>query len=208
MPDTTQDNAVYKQLSAEMRDGLKNIYQQAAHASSQDLATDALFNEASVQLDEVVRATENAAMSIMEIVEKQMESSQKARTFLQSLQKKYADDPDIAALQTLNNELEQDLTIVLTTLSFQDIAGQRIKKVMNALQTIENSVLELYLASGLIMEGAEQDPTRDAESLKADAQKAVNEFHETRQTGSPLKGPDKNGCKQSAIDDMLAQLGY
>ena len=76
MSEQKRQEAVYRQLSAEMRQGLKDIYQQISTASAADgaaPATDALFHEASAQLDEVLRDTEAAAMSIMEIVEKQLE---------------------------------------------------------------------------------------------------------------------------------------
>ena len=78
---------------------------------------------------------------------------------------------------------------------------------MAALNAIEDSVVQLYISSGLIMEGAERDPAKDSDTLQAEAQKAVDDFRENRKAGSELKGPDKDGISQNAIDDMLAQLG-
>lgn len=202
MPDTP--SAVYKQLSANMRDGLKNIYQQAVTASG--TPTDALFSEASGQLDEVIKTTEQAAMSIMEIVERQQEHAEEAAALIRSLQDRYGTDAELGRLVEINNQRGRDLTTLLTTLSFQDITGQRIKKVMSALAAIEESVLELYLASGLIIDGAEKNPGKKAETLQAEAKKAVEDFKNSRK-GSELKGPDKNAPSQAAIDDMLAQLG-
>lgn len=196
---------IYRQLSAEMRDGLKSIYHQTTHAASQGRPTDALFTEASGQLDEVVKATECAAMNIMEIVEKQQAAAGEAAQIIRRLQNGPHESGDLERLNAINSALDADLTTLLTTLSFQDIAGQRIKKVMAALQAIEQSVLELYLSSGLIMDAAEKDPGQDAATLRAEAQKAVRQFSENRQ--SQLKGPDSGGCSQAAIDDMLAQLG-
>lgn len=204
-------NMIYKQLSEDMRDGLKNIYQQISTASSesdeQAKPTAALFTEASAQLGEVVKDTESAAMNIMEIVEKQFELATESTTLLASLRKKLGDDEDLARLSIINSQLGQDLTSVLTALSFQDITGQRIRKVVNALNAIESSVVELYLSSGLVMEAAEKDPDKDAKELQAEAKKAVEDFRDNRKHHSELKGPDKNGVSQKAIDDMLAQLG-
>ena len=76
---------------------------------------------------------------------------------------------------------------------------------MAALAAIERSVVDLYLASGLVMEAAEKNPQKDAQAIKNDAEKAVREFRETGK--SQLKGPDASGASQAAIDDMLAQLG-
>lgn len=199
---------VYKQLSADMRDGLKNIYQQISTASNADLPprTDLLFTEASDQLDEVVKTTEQAAMTIMEVVEKQLELTQESSELIERLKKKN-DAADLARLAEINAGLQDDLTSVITALSFQDLTGQRIKKVVAALNSIETSVVELYLSSGLVMDGAEKDPQKDAQTLQAEAQQAMRDFSEKRKVVSELKGPDKNGVSQSAIDDMLAQLG-
>ncbi|MDE5879355.1 MAG: protein phosphatase CheZ [Desulfovibrio sp.] len=203
--------AVYRQLSADMRQGLKDIYQQISTASAAEgaaPATDALFHEASAQLDEVLRDTEAAAMSIMEIVEKHLELQAESATLIAAA----GEGEGLARLAAINDELGVDLTTLLTTLSFQDITGQRIKKVVTALNGIERQVVDLYVASGLVMDGAEKDPAKDARTLQDEARQAVADFRESRKQpeagGSELKGPDKNGVSQAAIDDMLAQLGF
>lgn len=203
------DSHVYKELSADMRDGLKNIYQRLSIASEEGGATlkqEALFNEASDQLKEVVKATESAAMNIMDIVEKQLDLTQTNASLLQALQNKLGGDEDLETLRANNARLSDDLTSVLTALSFQDIAGQRVKKVLQALNAIESHIVELYLSSGLIMEAAEKNPEKDTEALKEEARKAVENFRDG-QKSSTLKGPDANGVSQAAIDDMLSQLG-
>ena len=92
----------------------------------------------------------------------------------------------------------------MTTLSFQDITGQRIKRVVSALNQIEAMVVELYVSSGLLLEAAEKDPTKNVQELQDEARQAVKEFNQGR---SEHKGPDKAGVSQGAIDDMLSQLG-
>lgn len=201
---------IYKQLSEEMRAGLKNIYQQISSASSEagEAQKDAglLITEASEQLDEVIKATESAAMNIMGIVEKQFEMAGKSEELLKSLQKQLPENEALGNLLAINEALTADLTEVLTALSFQDITGQRIKKVMAALKSIERSVLDLYLSSGLVMNAAEENPDADAEQIQAEAQKALEDYKE-KSAKSELKGPDANAPSQEAIDDMLAQLG-
>lgn len=208
------EQSVYRQLSADMRRGLKDIYQQISTVSNDTALdgrkTDALFTEASDQLDEVVRTTESAAMSIMEIVEKHLEHQAESAAIIERVKTGSASATDLERLSVINESLGTDLTSVLTTLSFQDITGQRIKKVVAALNAIEDSVVQLYISSGLIMDGAEKDPAKDSNTLQAEAQKAVDDFREQRKANagsSELKGPDKNGISQNAIDDMLAQLG-
>ena len=203
------EHGIYRELSAEMREGLRNIYQQISTASAAGNAPspDALFTEASSQLKEVVRATESAAMDIMDIVEKQLADTEKTQAALGELRQKFGDCPQISELENRNRALSTDLTSVLTSLGFQDITGQRIKKVLKALNALEQNVIELYLSSGLVMEAAEKNPEADAGAIKAEAEKALEDYRENRSVKSELKGPDSQGASQAAIDDMLAQLG-
>lgn len=211
MAEQRDESAVYKQLSTEMRQGLKNNYQQISSASSDQGTpvsdTDALFHEASDQLGEVLKATETAAVNIMEIVEKHLDLQTESAALLEAVRSGTAADTQTARLAEINNQLGDDLTTLLTILSFQDITGQRIKKVVEALNKIEKSVVELYVSSGLIMEGAEKNPHKDVQTLQDEARKAVEDFRQNRRVSSELKGPDANGFSQNAIDDMLAQLG-
>lgn len=211
MSEKKTEPTVYKQLSTNMRQGLKDIYQQISTASSGQAVcapeTDALFHEASDQLDEVLKATETATMSIMEIVEKHLDLQAESAELLTAVGENTATPGQKARLAEINNQLGDDLTSLLTTLSFQDITGQRIKRVVTALNKIENSVVELYVSSGLIMEGAEKDPAKDSAALQDEAQKAVEDFRQNRKVTSDLKGPGKGDVSQGAIDDMLSQLG-
>ena len=186
-----EHQSVYRQLNDDMREGLKRIYQQISEATSGQLLgcdeADHLFNEASDQLREVMEATEKATMSILEVVEKQLERQMEAAELIEAL---------------LNGTASSDQRDRL-----KDITGQRIKKVVEALNRIEGTVVELYVSSGLFLDGAEKNPTKDAQELRDEVNKAVEDFRNSRQTNSHLKGPCSDGCSQGAIDDMLAQLG-
>ena len=209
MSKKADEPAVYKELTADMRQGLREIYRQIYTASKdQPLpgpATDALFHEASDQLNEVLKATETATMSIMEIVERHLDLQAQNAEMLAAVRQGAATPSQVCRLEDNNNRLGDDLTTLLTTLSFQDITGQRIKRVVDALNQIENTVVELYISSGLMLEGAETNPHKPAAELRDEADKALETFQQRRQEA--LKGPDKNGVSQSAIDAMLAQLG-
>ena len=208
MSEQKPEAAVYKQISSEMRQGLKDIFQRVSAASKgQPLPPpnpDALFLEASSQLDEVLKDTETATMSIMEIVERQLDFQEQNDGILSDLRNEAEDPARIIQLETNNFRLGKDLTNLMTTLSFQDITGQRIKRVVSALNQIEAMVVELYVSSGLLLEAAEKDPTMNVEELQVEGRLAVVEFYLVR---SDLKGPDKAGVSQGAIDDMLSQLG-
>ena len=203
---------VYKQLSSDMRAGLKDIYQQISSASAHveeapDPDAREVFHEATSQLNEVLKSTEEATINILEIVEKNEHAQEEVAQILEELRAGESSKDKIARLAEINREMGEDLTTLTLQLSFQDLTGQRIKRVVAALRRIEDTVVHLYITSGLIMEGAENDPQKDAKALKAEAEEAVQEFHNQRVVSSTLKGPDSSGCSQSAIDDMLAQLG-
>lgn len=212
----THKNTVYKQVSADIRDGLRDIYQQISTVSREQAQSTAqqqpreLFLEASSQLREVLQATESATMHIMEIVERNLDLQEHNAELLEKIRHGDATTLHMTTLEENNKKLGDDLTTLLTTLSFQDITGQRIKRVVAALEQIEARVVELYVSSGLVMEGAEKDPQKDVSELQSEAKRAMQEFRQGTQHNqehSELKGPDKNGISQNTIDDMLSQLG-
>lgn len=200
------DGGVYRELSEEMRAGLKNIYQQISSASAAGGQNpETLFNDASLQLQEIVRETEMATTNILDIVEKQLGLTGVTSSLLATLRARSGTDPELKELARLNDQLAQDLTEVLTALSFQDLTGQRIKKVMKVLSDLEKNVVELYVSSGLTLRAADRNPEKDKAEIRAETEKKMEEFREIR--GSELKGPDANGATQAEIDSMLAQLG-
>ena len=212
MSDTSRET-VYKQLSNDMREGLRDIYQQISSASRDqservnEEGAQFLFQEATLQLQEVIETTEKATMTIIEIVERDLSLQAELNDAIAAVRADGASDDKLERLEALSTKMGNDLTNLMTSMSFQDLTGQRIKKVVNALQKIEKSVVDLYVSSGLIIEGMEKDPAKDASALKNEASKALDDFHNNREVKSELKGPDKNGASQVAIDDMLAQLG-
>ena len=148
-----------------------------------------------------VRGAVTKAIEPMEIVERHLDLQEQNAAHLTGLLSGGADAASIAELEANNKLLGDDLTSVLTALSFQDITGQRIKKVVSALNQIEAMVVELYVSTGLILDAAEKDPSKNVQELQDEARQAVKEFNQGR---SELKGPDKAGASQGAIDDMKA----
>lgn len=205
MGDSINELGIYRQLNTEMREGLKNIYQQISTASG--APADAMLHEASHQLDEALRTTEQATMEIMEIVEKCLAMQTESAELIRIARDGAATAAHYARLARINSDLGAGLTDLFGKLSFQDLAGQRIKKVLGTLESIGQSVVDLYLSSGLVLAGVEKNPASDARSLREEARQAMDEFRSDRETRSVLKGPDRNGFSQSAIDELLAQLG-
>lgn len=112
MADHADEPTVYRQLSTDMRQGLKDIYQQISTASSDQASpvpeTDALFHEASDQLGEVLKATETATMSIMEIVEKHLDLQAESAELLAAVREGTATECQKARLAEINSQLGGD----------------------------------------------------------------------------------------------------
>ena len=102
----------------------------------------------------------------------------------------------MARLREGNAALGDDLMRIMTTLSFQDLTGQRIKRIIEAIKKVEQIVLDLYLSTGLQMKAWAEEPEKDMKVLQAEVKQKVSE----------LKGPQTK-VKQGEVDDLLAQLG-
>ncbi len=196
----------YKTMNAELQDGLKQIYKEISQAKKQNgsegvspaspTRTSELISEASDQLDEIMKTTEQAAVEVMDIVEDQMEAQARMADLLERVRKGTAKSSDLDALVNANQQLSNDLMRIMTALSFQDLTGQRIKKIITAIKQVEKITLDLFISTGLKIKGLVETPDKDIQTLEA----------ETKQKVSTLQGPSME-TNQQDVDDLLAQLG-
>jgi chemotaxis protein CheZ len=191
----------YRTISADLQDGLKTIYREITTATAGgapvigELSAEAMISETSAQLNEIMDTTEAATETIMSLVEKHLDQNERTAELLNSLPAG-EHDGTLEELKTASAELGDDLMEIMTSLSFQDLTGQRIKRVVHALQQIEHLVFDLYMTAGLSMKAMEQHP-----------EKGLEEIRETsRQRASELKGPQSD-ASQADVDDLLSQLG-
>ena len=195
-----REGEFYRRLNEEMMSGIQNIFKEIKTAKNvnekNQAETSELFSEASRQLDEILTTTEQAAADIMTIVEKHLDLQAEATGLIEAATKTTLNDKQAARLLEINNALSDDLPKILTSLSFQDLTGQRIKKVIDALGKIETTALELFVSTGLALKAHQQEPGKDMDTIKKEA----------KQTASKLKGPSLD-ANQADVDDLLAQLG-
>ncbi len=198
------ESEFYRRISDDMRTGLQSIYKEISDATKPENSSavmtqqraDKLFSEASEQLDEILQTIERATVEIMDIVEKHIDLQNRASEHLNGLRKTRRSNPAISELISINDELGENLINIMTSLSFQDLTGQRIKKIIGALKKIETTVFDLYVSTGLIIKAREEAPDKDLDELQ----------RETKQKVSELKGPVSD-VSQDNIDDLLSQLG-
>lgn len=181
----------FKRLNQDIMGRLSDIYREIASIQgpvgngNTEHAAQAgeLMAEASERLDQVIQATEKATFEIIDLVERNMNAPDDIHSLVsEHVPDGKAKDEALALCQKLSNDLIQ----IMTCLSFQDLTGQRIKRVIDMLGKVRDKIYELYLSTGILMKAKEKEPEQPLEELMKDAKTKVS---------------------QSEVDDLLAQLG-
>ncbi|MDR2668406.1 MAG: protein phosphatase CheZ [Desulfovibrio sp.] len=207
MANAAVESEFYRKVNDEMLSGLRGIYREISSASADGAAADnsgqtqKLFSDASKQLEEITATTLRATENIMETVETLQEQQLEAGAIIASLELGPEHEKNLARLGTLNRALEHSLARIVSELSFQDLTGQRLKKVVAALESIRETVFDLYVSTGLMMKTREETPEKDIAEIAEDSRRRVAEIKH-----SELKGP-QTGTSQAAVDELLAGLG-
>jgi chemotaxis regulatin CheY-phosphate phosphatase CheZ len=87
---------------------------------------------------------------------------------------------------------------MMEPLSFQDLVGQRIQRIIKLVKSMEVKIEDLIISFGIKMRRYKEDPNLSFEALRAE----VEEFK------GELKGPQREGegLDQAAIDQLLGTL--
>jgi len=181
-----KDEAHIRILREELREMSAYIHQTRREIAALRPASDAGANRimaATGELEGIVSATERATSEILNGVER-----------IQALALKLPKTPEVTAIA---DEIQTQVTEVLTACSFQDITGQRTTKVVNTLHYIEqrvNSMIEIW--------GVEAAQTAVA------APAAPAEHDDQRPDAHLLHGPASDGGpSQADVDALFATLG-
>ncbi|MBI5587515.1 MAG: protein phosphatase CheZ [Deltaproteobacteria bacterium] len=115
------------------------------------------FPEASTQLNAVTGDLENAANNIMNILEGLMADGDTTQALLKEFtawaltlkaHESAAGAAIIRKLEDMNAKSKNDMMEIFTNMSFQDLTGQKLKKVIGSLAVVESKLLELALNFG------------------------------------------------------------
>lgn len=192
----------HRRLGQELQTGLKEIYKELAQVRSEQGTAEGLpaelLSEATDQLDQVLKTTERATVEIMEIVEVNMDRAAKDEEDIARLSGMMDSGAAevLASLAQGNAALSGDLLKIMTTLSFQDLTGQRIARIFDALRRVEKLTVDLMVNAGIKLKAKAENPEMDLNQLQAQAEATV----------SDLKGP-QSGTSQANVDSLLAELG-
>ena len=199
------DGEFYQNINKELISGLKGIYQEISDGPSNTEnpeETNQLFKDTSTRLEEIMATTRNATETIMGNVEKLFDIHEESSSIIPTMEPGQENAQALARLDELIASQEGFLTEILTACSFEDLTGQRLKKIMSAVAAIRETVFELYVTSGLMIKEKEANPTKNAEVIAQESRLTAEKLRNTE-----LKGPSNDGASQDDVDDLLASLG-
>lgn len=166
--------------------------EQPMHASASELP------KAADQLSDLTRLTEEATHRILGYTEEVMANHETMAAELASAKAACGNAfPTGGALErclaTLESRIRANrklLTDLLTSLEFQDLAGQRLKKVAAGIQEVQSRILRLLIVFGFKDGGGASDAGRQ-EALLA-----------------KLDASTKTALNQQVVDDILKEFGF
>ncbi|WP_027188278.1 protein phosphatase CheZ [Desulfovibrio cuneatus] len=224
MTKTLLQSQFYQYVNEEMRNGLKTIFKEISSASTPESTststgappavpvenTQELFSHTTQQIDEIMQTLLAATETIMTASEAMLALHEEADGIRASLPINAQQEAQVARLQAISGECTQHLTEIMTSLSFQDLTGQRLKKVVASIATIRETVFDLYVSTGLMMQQSGSLGDKRMEDIQQESRDAVEKIKAKPQpqaaAPSELKGPTLD-ASQTAVDDLLASLG-
>jgi len=161
-------------VTRKMHDSIRS-FRDAIDPKLKDIANVEMPNAVD-RLQYVISKTEEAANKTMGIVEKHLLKLDDISAQIRRLE---GPEDAISFLRTCKNSLEDDLTEIITTQSFQDLTGQTIKKVIKLVGEIEAELVRLISTFG----------------VKID-------------TGGVVEVKAAETVSQSDVDDLLKDFGF
>jgi chemotaxis regulatin CheY-phosphate phosphatase CheZ len=166
--------------------------------------------EASNQLEGINETLEESTMKIMDINEELMETANNKANDLEFLISGDGNQEDggIKTFDEAMEALEGQVKILrdigsmsmqlMEPLSFQDLVGQRIQRIIKLVRSMEIRIEELIVSFGIRLQKHKEDPSKTYEDLNRDVDIYLTE----------LKGPQREGegLDQAGIDDLLEGL--
>jgi chemotaxis protein CheZ len=167
------------------------------------------------QLESIIETTESAANKIMDNLENMQGQTEKIGKIVADLNEGEMRFPEVKrirldsqtvdAIQPLINYIASHAQNMMSLISdsfvqmsFQDLTGQRIKRIMTLVHQMEVKLKDMIIAFGIKLNEHEKNPDMTKEELQKAVEEKVIE----------LAGPQKSGygLNQADIDDLLASL--
>jgi chemotaxis protein CheZ len=107
----------------------------------------------------------------------------------------------LPVIEDIESRLENNMSMIsdsFTQMSFQDLTGQRIKRIITLVSQMEERLKNMLIYFGIRLKEKEKNPDISMEELNRVAEEKESE----------VRGPQRSGqgLDQSDIDDILANL--
>lgn len=222
------DDGFFRSLASEMTGSVKELamvlidfrreLKSKIHPNITDIATK-YIPQAADQLEGVIETTETAANKVMDNLENMEESTGEIKKIFSSLREgaiavpgqgknnhpTKIDEKTVKIIAPLIDYMESStddyvslISDSFAQMSFQDLTGQRIKRIITLVSEMEETIKGMVISFGIKLGEREKNPHISRYEL----QKVVDEKVEE------LSGPQRQGqgLDQSGIDDLLANL--
>lgn len=136
---------------------------------------------ASQQLSDVVKSTEEATNTIMSLTDILLDHQTALGEAIEKLKRQKNRNRDyqeiIDQIEHFHREDEKTLMEVITNLSFQDLTGQRINKIVTMVSTVQDKLCDLIRAFGIKVQAPGEDPVQEtpADSTAEEAGKLAQD---------------------------------
>jgi chemotaxis protein CheZ len=218
------DENFFRSLSYEMTGELKKLalliidYRKDLKSKIEPGITDLTTKhipQATDQLEGVIEATEIAANKIMDNLENMQVQTERIKGLVTSLKNGEIGLPEgnnvsidsqaIVAISPFINHMEAGVRNYMSLISdsfdqmsFQDLTGQRIKRIITLVGEMEEKLTKMIIAFGIKLTEREKNPDISKEELQKAVEEKVTE----------LAGPQREGqgLDQGDIDALLSNL--
>jgi len=153
--------------------------------------------QVSAQLSDLTRLTEEGTHQVMGLTEEIQDGRGAIDKALGAVGARLAETKadaalmeQIAAIKRLLAADDKRLMDIMTALSFQDLVGQRVKKILVILEDVQRRLLEMIVMFGQGPAGEKREDARSGQMLK--------ELEASRCTA----------LKQDLVDDILGEYGF
>jgi chemotaxis regulatin CheY-phosphate phosphatase CheZ len=162
-----------------------------------------------VSVQEAISAIDVQVAELEKEYKRQCESSDKYMVVDESYSMVRKEDHDrlIAALESSDHVIQciiSNISRILESLSFQDLSGQRIIKIVDLLSNVQIQLLSILVSSGVKLRRLREGKEMEKGSAEAEVDELMLRFI----VESSKDGAAKTILDQGAIDSLLADLGF
>lgn len=194
-----EDENLYRKV-VEVSRYIDSTVRTASKLESPGGATLGNLPQVSAQLSDLTRMTEAGTHEVMGLTEQIQDDHTEITKMLDQLAAQFAQakmdrsaQESIARIETIKKMLSADdkrLMDIMTALSFQDLVGQRVKKILVILEDVQRRLLEMIVLFGQGPTGEKREEGRSGQMLKE------------------LEASRTSALKQDLVDDILGEYGF